>query len=337
MFHLLGTELMSTQSKAEQLHLLVTGATGFVGCALVRRLLKDNARVTAAILEGEDASHLPADVERVVVAPLSGESDYWPVLKQVDILIHLAARVHIMLDTAADPLQEFRQVNLHGTERLARQAASAGVQRIVFVSSVKVHGEEASMPYREESPFAPLDAYGVSKAEAEHALEKVAADTGLDVVVVRSPLVYGPGVKANFRQLMNIVSRRIPLPFLSISNMRSLIFVENLADALVCCATHPNAAGKSFLVSDGEDVSTPELIRRIAGTLDVPARLLPFSIPLMRLAGKVVGKSCAVSRLTGSLAVDSSRIRKDLGWRPPFSMSQGLKETADWFRKEMRK
>lgn len=313
---------------------LITGATGFVGSSLIQRLLIENVRLIAAVLDGEATGHLPAAVERIIVQPLSESSDYSTALQHVDIVIHLAARVHIMQDTAMDPLQEFRRVNLHGTERLARQAAQVGVKRFVYISTVKVHGEETATTYHEDSPFVPLDPYGTSKAEAETALRRIAEETGLEVVIVRPPLVYGPGVKANFRQLMRVVSRGVPLPFASIRNKRSLVFVGNLADALTSCATHPNAAGQTYLVSDGEDVSTPELIRRVASALGRRARLFPFPPAVMGVAGRLLGKSAAVERLVGSLQVDSSKISRELGWKPPFTMEQGLAETARWFRKQ---
>lgn len=312
---------------------LVTGSTGFVGSVLIKRLLGEKARLAAAILDGEDIGDLPAEIERIVVPPLSESSNYSVALQHVDIVIHLAARVHIMHDTATDPMQEFRSVNLYGTERLARQAALAGVKRFVFISTIKVHGEETQISYRENSPISPLDPYAISKAGAEAVLWKIAEETGLEVVIVRPPLVYGPKVKANFRQLMNIVNRCIPLPLASIRNKRSLIYVENLADALVCCATHPDAAGQAYLVSDGADVSTPELIRRIATALRRPVGLLPFPVKLMCFFGNLLGKSAAVERLTGSLQVECTKIRSELGWTPPFSMEQGLQRTAKWFRK----
>jgi nucleoside-diphosphate-sugar epimerase len=311
---------------------LITGATGFVGSAVIKRLLRENIRLIAAVLEGEDAGHLPTSVERIIVQPLSENSDYAVTLKGVDIVIHLAARVHIMQDTAIDPLQEFRRVNLFGTERLALQAVKAGVTRLVFISTVKVLGEETLAPYREDAPLAPLDPYGVSKAEAETALWRIAGETGLEVVVVRPPLVYGPHVKANFLRLLETVQRGVPLPLQSIHNQRSFIYLGNLADALACCAIHPNAAGQTYLVSDGEDISTPDLIQRVATALGKSARLFPFPPGLLRLAGRLLGKSAAVERLVGSLQVDSSKMRRELGWTPPFTMEQGLQETARWFK-----
>jgi len=322
------------QLQLENVHVLITGATGFVGSSLITRLLQEKVRLTTAVLDGEDIGHLPTDIKRVIVQPLSELSDYSTALQHVDIVIHLAARVHIMQDSAMDPLQEFRRVNLQGTERLARQAAQAGVKRFVFISTVKVHGEETTTPYREDSPVTPLDPYGISKAEAETMLRHIAEEAGLEVVIVRPPLAYGPGVKANFRQLMSVISRGVPLPFASIRNRRSLIFVENLVDALTCCAIHPKAAGQTFLVSDGVDISTPELIRSVAAALERPVRLLPFPPSLLRLAGRLIGKSAEVDRLLGSLTVDTSKIRRELDWKPPYTMEQGLKETAEWFKRQ---
>jgi len=313
------------------MEILVTGATGFVGNSLIKRLLQGNNILTAAVLYGEDTANLPTKVKRVIVQPLSESSDYSIALHHVDIVIHLAARVHIMQDNAMNPLQEFRQANLHGTVRLARQAVQARVKRFVFISTVKVHGEETIMPYHEDSLLAPLDPYSVSKAEAETILRQIAEETGLEVVIIRPPLAYGPGVKANFRQLMRVVNFGVPLPFASIHNRRSLIFVENLADALTCCAIHPQAAGQTYLVSDGEDVSTTELIRRIAPALGKQARLFPLSTNVMRLVCKVLGESAAFDRLFGSLTVDTSKIRRELDWKPPYTMEEGLQKTAEWF------
>lgn len=312
--------------------IFITGATGFVGTNLIKRLLQDNIRLVAAVLPGENTGHLPGVVKRVTVEPLSESSDYTTALHDVEIVIHLAARVHVMQETAADPLQEFRKVNLHGTERLGRQAAQAGVKRFVFMSTIGVNGDNSgSKPYTEGDLVHPHNHYSVSKYEAELALKEISRQTGMEVVIVRAPLIYGPGNPGNFLSLLRIVSKNIPLPLASITNKRSLIYVSNLVDALTVCATHPVAAGKTYLVSDGEDVSTPELIRRTASALGVPARLLPFPVSLMRLAGKLTDKSAAVNRLAGSLTVDSANIWQELGWKPPFTMEEGLKVTADWF------
>ncbi|MBJ6723176.1 NAD-dependent epimerase/dehydratase family protein [Geomesophilobacter sediminis] len=316
------------------MNLFVTGATGFVGNALLARFSREPVTVTAAVLEGEDASHLPEAVRRAVVPPLRPDCDYAGALAGAEVVIHLAARVHIMRDTAADPLEEFRKVNLHGTERLARQAAAAGVRRFVYVSTVKVLGEESPTPYRAEDPYRPLDPYGVSKAESEVALKRVAEETGLEVVILRPPLVYGPGVKANFLALMKAVQRGVPLPLASLSNRRSLVYVGNLADALAACALHPAAAGETFLVSDGEAVSTADLVRRMAAALDRRAHLLPVPEALLRQVGRLLGRSAAVDRVAGSLQIDSSKITRILGWQPPFTLQQGLAATAEWLKKQ---
>lgn len=312
---------------------LVTGATGFVGRFLSKHLLAAGYRVRGTLLESKNISSLIEGVEPVTVKPLGADTTWSHAMAGVDTIIHLAARVHIMDDPSTDPLAEFRKVNVAGTARLAGEAAKIGVKRFVFISSIKVNGEESSIPYTTDSPSLPSDPYGISKWEAEQALRTIEADTGLEVVVVRPTLVYGPGVKANFLNMMKIITKGIPLPLASVANKRSLIYIGNLVDALTTCAVHPAAAGQTYLVSDGEDISTPDLIRRTAKALELPARLFPVSVSLMRLTGKLSGKSGAVNRLTGSLIVDSSKIRRELGWKTPFTLEEGLAETAKWFRK----
>lgn len=315
-------------------NILVTGATGFVGSALIKRLMRENARLIATALTGEDVGHLHSKVERVTVEPLSESSDYTTALQDVDIAIHLAARVHIMKEAATNPLQEFFKVNLHGTERLARQAAKAGVKRFIFMSTIGVNGDNSGdNPYTESDQPYPHNPYSVSKHEAELVLQRISQETGIEVVIMRAPLVYGPGNPGNFLSLLRIVSKGIPFPLASVTNRRSLIYVGNLVDAMAICATHPAAAGQTYLVSDGEDVSTPELIRLTAKALGISARLFPLPLTLMRLAGKLTGKNGAVNRLTGSLTVDSSKIRRELGWVPPFTMDEGLRITAEWFKR----
>lgn len=313
--------------------ILITGATGFVGRALSKRLLADSHMVHGTLLAPELSDALVPGVEPVVIETLGPATQWQHALVDVDTIIHLAARVHIMHDAAADPLTAFRLVNVEGTKRLALEAAKAGVKRLVFVSSVKVHGEESSMPYSEVSRYAPLDPYGVSKMEGEQALLKIESETGLEVVIVRPPLVYGVGVKANFLRMMQVIQRCIPLPLASIKNRRSLIYLGNLVDALAACSKHPNAAGQIYLVSDGVDFSTPGLIRSVAAAMGVSAHLFPVPVAAMQLLGMLAGKKMAVQRLTGSLAVNSSKIRRELGWKPPFAMEEGLKETAEWFKK----
>ena len=248
------------------------------------------------------------------------------------MVVHLAARVHVMHDNAADPLHEFRRVNVAGTAALARAAAALGVRRLVFVSTAKVNGESTSgRPFAEGDPAAPQDPYAVSKWEAEEALRSVTATTGLEVTIVRPPLVYGPGVRANFLRLMLLVARGLPLPLPDTNNRRSLIGVENLADCLVRCVSHPGAANQTFMVSDGEDVSTRELIAGLARALGRSARFLPVPEFAVRLAARLVGKEAAVDRLLGSLVIDSGKARQTLGWKPPVTLDSGLAATARWY------
>jgi len=310
---------------------LVTGANGFVGSALVAKM---RARGLAARCAVRVATEREGCADSVTVGDIDGHTDWHAALQGIDVVIHLAARVHVMRESATDPLAAFRIVNVQGTENLARQAAAAGVKRLVYVSSIKVNGEEtvSGHAYRETDPPAPQDAYGISKWEAEQALHRVAAETGLEVVIVRPPLVYGPGVRGNFVQMLRVLAKGIPLPFASVRNQRSLICVTNLADALIACATHPAAAGQTYQVSDGEDISTPELLRRLGAAMGRPARLLPCPPALLKLAGRLTGRSAQVERLLGSLQIDSARIRRELGWHPPYTLQQGLQETAEWYR-----
>jgi nucleoside-diphosphate-sugar epimerase len=257
-------------------------------------------------------------------------TDWGGGLKGCDVVVHLAARVHVMRDTSDDSLAEFRQVNVACTEHLARSAVAAGVKRFVYVSSIKVNGEEtqSGQSYSEQSIPAPQDPYGVSKWEAEQVLHQVAKETGLEVVIVRPPLVYGPDVKGNFAQMISVVAKGLPLPFASVNNKRSLIYVKNLVDALILCATHPAAAGNTYLVSDGEDVSTSDLLRKLSVAMCKKSRLFSCPIILLKLAATAFRKSDQVERLLGSLQVDGSKIRRELGWVPPFSMDDGLKATV---------
>lgn len=315
-----------------KLRILVTGATGFVGRSLCEKLLLNDVELRGTVWAAEPATNLQAGVQAVPIETIGPDTDWSETLSGIETVIHLAARVHVMDETSGDPLTAYRQVNVAGTENLARQAAAQGVKRLIFLSSVKVHGEETEVPYTEQLSPAPQDPYGVSKLEAENLLHKISAETGLEVVIIRPPLIYGPGVKANFLNLLKIVDKGIPLPLASITNVRSLLYLGNLIDAIILCANHPQAAGQVFLVSDGEDVSTSELVRRVATALDRPARLLSFPPSLMRLAGKLTGKSMAVDRLLGSLVIDSGKIRRELGWMPPYTMAEGLAATAKWYK-----
>jgi len=264
----------------------------------------------------------------VVVPDMNAQTDWHAALAGCNAVVHLAARVHLMHDTAQDPLALYRATNTEATLNLARQAAQAGVKRFVFISSIKVNGEGCDTPYRETDVAAPEDAYAMSKWEAEQGLQRIAQETGLEIVILRPPLVYGPGVKANFLRLMRMVQRGWPLPLGAIRNRRSLLYLGNFVDAICLCVEHPAAAGQTFLLDDGAPVSTPQLVRAVARAMGRPARLLAVPVGVLELAGALLGKRKAVARLTGSLCVDSSAIRLRLGWKPPFSMEAGLAATV---------
>ena len=310
--------------------ILVTGATGFVGKAVVRRLLAEDASRRVIVAVRRDNQQWPDKVLPRVTGDLEPSSDWSHALEGVSAVVHCAARVHVMTDTAANPLDEFRRVNVQGTLNLARQAAAAGVRRFVFVSSIKVNGEaiEPGHPFTADDAPGPLDAYGVSKMEAEQGLRELSAQTGMDVVIIRPPLVYGPGVKANFAAMMRWLKRGVPLPLGAIHNQRSLVALDNLVDLIVTCLTHPAAANQTFLVSDGEDVSTTQLLRRMGLALGRPARLIPVPVSWLKLAATMVGKQDMAQRLCGSLQVDIEKTRRLLGWTPPLSLDEGLRRAA---------
>ncbi|MDD0838929.1 SDR family oxidoreductase [Curvibacter sp. HBC61] len=311
--------------------ILVTGATGFVGSALVKRLVIESAfGGVVAVSRRLDVSW-PEGVKRVQVSDLLPTTDWSVALRQVDAVVHCAARVHVMQDSASDPLQAYRHVNVEGTLHLARQAAAAGVNRFVFVSSIKVNGESTlpGVPFTANDEPAPLDPYGVSKMEAEQGLQDISAQTGMEVVIVRPPLVYGPGVKANFAAMMRWVARGVPLPLGAIHNARSMVALDNLVDLLVRCLSHPAAAGQTFLVSDGQDVSTTSLLRRTAQAMGKQALLLPVPAGVLQLVAALLGKRDVAQRLCGSLQADISKTRQLLGWSPPLTLDQGLRKAVE--------
>jgi len=306
---------------------LVTGANGFVGRALCETLAASGRGLRKALRAPD-----PDVADASVVGDIGGDTDWRAALEGVQCIVHLAARTHVLRETAADPLAEYRRINVAGTERLARAAVARGVRRFVFLSSVKVNGERTdSRPYTEDDAPRPEDHYGASKWEAEQALARIAAGTGLEVVVMRAPLVYGPGVKGNFLRFMRLLARGVPLPLGAIENRRSFIYLGNLAHAIVLAIDAPRAANRTYLVADGENVSTPELALGIAAALGVKPRLLPFPLAVLKLAATLAGRRAEFARLTDSLQVDSSRIRRELEWRPRCSLSQGLAETARWY------
>lgn len=308
---------------------LVTGASGFVGRAVIARLLNEEGVVVRRAYRSSP-SLLAGGIECCQVGDLDSTTDWQQALADVDVVIHCAARVHVMNDAEADPLAAYRRSNVEGTLHLARSAVAAGCRRFVFISSIKVNGEATvpGVPFSEASTPAPRDPYGVSKLEAEQGLFALAEETGLEVVVVRPPLVYGPGVKANFQSMMRWLQRGVPLPFGAIDNRRSLVGLDNLADLVVCCATHPAAANQVFLAGDGEDLSTTDLLRRVARALGRPARLLPVPASWLSAAARIMGRQALATRLCGSLQVDTSKARTVLGWLPPDTVDEGLRKTA---------
>lgn len=314
---------------------LVTGANGFVGSALCEYLEGKKIAVQRVVRRNVGAVVKPGDH---VVETIDATTDWATVLDNVDVVVHLAARVHVMNDHASDPLHEFREVNTRGTANLARQAANSGVKRFVYLSTIKVSGEKTGpedakngIGFCEADLYDISDDYALSKWEAEQALLQISDKSGLEIVIIRPPLVYGPGVKANFLRLMKLLDKGVPLPLGSINNRRSMVYLGNLVDFILECINEPAAAGETFLVADGEDASTPELLKRLAEHMGCPERLLPVPEALLRFGGMMFGKSAEIDRLCGSLMIDISKAKSVLNWNPPFSLDEGLRQTVKWF------
>jgi nucleoside-diphosphate-sugar epimerase len=316
------------------LQVLVTGATGLVGEAVVFRLLLDKRYTPVAAVR---ATTRLSGLCRIVPFDLELPTGM-PELRGIDVIVHCAARVHVMNEKGADGLAAFRKINVEGTVRLARRAAECGVKRFIFISSIKVNGEGTprNKTFKATDLPAPIDAYGISKREAEDALRQVCEETGMELVVIRPPLVYGPGVKANFLSMVRWLDRGIPLPLGAIDNRRSLVAIGNLTDLVLTCIDHPAAAGEIFLVSDGEDLSTTQLLRRTALALDKSARLVAVPAGLLQAAASMVGKSGIAERLCGNLQVDIQRTCELLGWRPPINTEKALRQTVEHYRDETR-
>ncbi|RDH43163.1 UDP-glucose 4-epimerase family protein [Zooshikella ganghwensis] len=323
-------------NNSKNLDVLVTGANGFLGSALCSHLLNLSANVKGAVRNIIQSSNLTLLNEEVAVGDINGDTSWQNALAGVNTVVHTAARVHVMSDTVSDPLNAFREVNVAGTLNLAKQAVNAGVKRFVFISSIKVNGEETtSKPaFTAEDKPAPSDPYGISKYEAEQGLFRIAEETGLEVVVIRPPLVYGPGVKANFLSLMRWIYKGVPLPLgAAVHNQRSLIALDNLVDLIVTCIQHPAAVNQVFLASDDEDLSTTDLLYRISDILDVKARLLPIPTKVLEIGATVIGKREFSRRLLGSLQVDISKNKELLDWEPPVKVNSALEKTVEYFMK----
>ncbi len=306
----------------------ITGASGFVGSNLIQQLLINGRYTIKAFSRFFPESIL--GIDQVKIVDICDNSHWNSLLVGLDCVVHTAARVHIMNDEEPNALDEFRKINVHATLDIAKAAAAVGVKRFIFISSIKVNGEEtlSGYPFSPDALPAPIDPYGVSKAEAEIALKKLATETGMEVVIIRPVLVYGPGVKANFLNLMKLVQKRLPLPLGAIHNKRSLVSIDNLVDLIITCINHPKAANQIFLVSDGHDLSTTELLRHMARSLSTNIVLLPVPSSLLKLAATLAGKRAIGQRLCGSLQVDISKTKLLLGWTPPATIDSTLEKTV---------
>ncbi|WP_281049860.1 NAD-dependent epimerase/dehydratase family protein [Thauera sp. GDN1] len=284
-----------------------------------------------AVVRG--ATRQPSDLRTDVPSPLLGDDAEWsPLLEQVDIVVHAAARAHVLNENAEDPLRLFQEVNTAGTLRLARQAAEVGVKRFLFLSSIGVNGTQSIKPFNESDTPQPVEPYAVSKREAEQGLMELSRETGMEVVIIRPPLVYGPSAPGNFGKLANAVRRGIPLPLGAVTqNRRTLVGLDNLVDLIMTCAYHPAAANQVFLAGDDEDLSTADLLHRMAKAFGVSPRLLPVPVPVLKAMARAAGKSGMVERLCGSLQVDITKAREVLGWKPPLTVDEGLARVAAGF------
>jgi nucleoside-diphosphate-sugar epimerase len=310
---------------------LLTGVSGFIGAALVNVAHEKGFIIRGAVRSTSES--IPSFVEQVAVGNILPNTNWQMGLDGSDIVIHLAARVHVMQDMAGNPLSEFRLINTEATLNLARQAAESGVKRFIYLSSIKVNGELTSLgtPFTPDDIFVPTDHYALSKYEAEQGLLSLAKETNMDVVIIRPPLVYGPKVKANFLSMMKWLYNSIPLPFGAIQNKRSLVALDNLIDLIITCIEHPSAANEVFLVSDDEDLSTSELLTRVSNAEGKRAWLLPVNQKVLEFCLGLIGKKDLAQRLCASLQVDISKTKKLLNWTPVISVDEGLKKTTQYF------
>jgi nucleoside-diphosphate-sugar epimerase len=313
---------------------LVTGANGFIGTTLCRRLFENGHFVRSAVYPDGSYKDLEVISEVKAMSGLDSDTGWGYLFSQMDVIVHLAARVHVLRDSVKNPIEEYRKINTRGTERLARVASESGVKKFIFVSTAKVYGEatEDGRPFSEMDVPQPGDPYAISKLDAEKALRNIAETLGLDVTILQLPLVYGAGVKANFLRLMELIDKGIPLPLASVQNKRSLVYVENMASVVLACLENSDDSKGTFLVADEEALSTPELIRLIARKLDKPARLLPVPSLVLKWTGRLLHKTAEVERLTGSLCLNIGKVKNVLNWKPPFSVDAGIEKTVQWYK-----
>lgn len=317
---------IDTRNRGGETSILVTGGTGFIGRALVTRLVQDRAQVRSSV------RHRPKSSIEVQAPSLGSDAEWRSALEGMTTVIHTAARAHVLKEQAESPIQIFREVNSAGTLQLARQAAEVGVQRFLFISSIGVNGTQSIKPFTESDVPHPVEPYAVSKLEAEQGLMELSRETGMEVVIIRPPLVYGAGAPGNFGRLANALRRGIPLPLGAVTqNRRTLVGLDNLVDLIVTCAYHPAAANQVFLAGDDEDLSTADLLRRLAKAFGVSPRLLPVPVPLLKAIASAAGKSGMLERLCGSLQLDTTKAREVLGWTPPLTVDEGLARAAAGF------
>lgn len=315
------------------MNILVTGSTGFVGSTLIKRLVKDEFLVSATI-RNSSVNQFDLGVTLIETGDLTPSFDWSCAIRGVSTIVHLAARTHVLNDKSRDPLNDFRYINVDCSLNLANQAAIAGVKRFIYVSSIKVNGESTILgkPFTAQDTPMPHDFYGISKYEAELGLRAIAEESGMQLVIIRPPLVYGPGVRANFLSMLKWLQRGYPLPLGGVTkNLRSFIFLDNLIDLIVTCINHPSAANRTFLVSDDEDLSTAELLQHMALALGLPSRLIALPANLITLGARLIGRSDISQRLCGSLQVDIKKTRELLDWSPPVSLDEGMRRTAEHF------
>ncbi len=311
---------------------LITGANGFIGNALCEKLILSGYDVLGLVRSSDKMKSLPKGVPTVNVGSIGQYTDWSRALTGVNVVIHLAARTHILKENTPNPINEYREVNLYGTGQLARMAVNEGVKRLIFMSSVGVNGEQnEGTPFSESDQPNPSRPYSVSKWEAEKVLKRIAYETGLEIVIIRPPLVHGPGVKGNMLQLLNLVKWSVPLPLAKVNNKRSFIGVTNLVDVLIKCIDNTNVSGETMLVSDGEDISTPDLIRRLANMMNKPNALIPFPESLLRIIYSNIGKNNPLKQICSSLTIDTSKMCSLLKWKPPLTLNQGLEAMVSWY------